>query len=159
MPGYRPNDPSPASAHALVRAAERLAQQAGTILTPIRRHVYEILLDAEEPLGAYDVVGLLDGVGSARPTTAYRALDWLEDLGLIRKIRSLSKYVALKSGACDEPLAFMVCQECGSTEQIALGPESQGLFAAFEARGFQTLDPTIEISGRCMEHQRPADES
>ncbi len=148
---------SSCSTEARIAAAEHRASQAGSALTPIRRHIYEILLQAEEPLGAYDIVGCLDGVGCARPTTAYRALDWLEDLGLARKIRSVSKYVALKSGPSDAPLAFIICQECGTTEQIALGSESQELLSVFETKGFQTLNPTIEVSGRCLEHRRPAD--
>ena len=159
MPEYHRDDPTPVSAQALILAAQRLVVQAGTAFTPIRRHVYEILLGAEEPLGAYDIVGRLDGIRCARPTMAYRALDWLKGLGLIRKIRSLSKYVALKSVPIDAPLAFVICQECGTTEQIALGSESWGLFAVFEARGFQTLDPAIEISGRRMDYHLSTDDS
>jgi Fur family zinc uptake transcriptional regulator len=154
----RQDAPSPSWAEARIVAAERLASQAGATFTAIRRHVYEVLLHAKEPLGAYYIVDRLDGIGCARPTTAYRALDWLEDLGLIRKIRSLSKYVALKSGPSDAPLAFVICRECGTTEQIELGPESQKLLSVFEARGFQTLNPTLEISGRCLEHHRSADD-
>jgi Fur family zinc uptake transcriptional regulator len=151
----RQDAPSSSRAEALVLTAEQLAQREGSAFTSIRRHVYEILLDADAPLGAYEIAGRLDGIGCARPTTAYRALDWLEHLGLIRKIRSVSKYVALKSAPRDAPLAFVICQECGTTEQIALGPESHELLSIFETCGFQTLNPTIEVSGRCTAHHRP----
>ncbi|MCI4643411.1 MAG: transcriptional repressor, partial [Hyphomonadaceae bacterium] len=76
----------------LLHLAERSADQAGITLTRIRRHVYRMLLDADEPLGAYEIVDRLEGVGSAKPATAYRALSCLEVLGLVRKIKSLSKY-------------------------------------------------------------------
>lgn len=154
----RQDAPSSSSTEATILAAERRAEQEGVTFTSIRRYVYAILLEADEPLGAYDIAGRLDGIGCTKPTTAYRALEWLEGLGLIRKIRSVSKYVALKSGPQDTPLAFVICQECGTTEQIALGPESHELLSAFEVNGFQAVNPTIEVSGRCIEHHRLADE-
>lgn len=143
----------------LLQQAEQVAKQAGVSLTRIRRHVYELLLDADEPLGAYEVARSLEGVGSAKPATAYRALYFLEGLGLIRRIRSLSKFVALKSIAVAGPQAFVVCEECGTTEQIELGEESRALFAIVESAGFRNLDAAIELSGRCQDHSSSSDKS
>lgn len=138
---------------ALLLIAERTALRAGVTLTQIRRHVYSVLLDADAPLGAYDIVKTLDGVGAVAPVTAYRALNCLQELGLIHKIRSTAKYVALTSGPSDLPVAFVVCRECGTTEQIPLDLDPTRLLASAEAHGYGNIDPTIEITGFCQNHQ------
>lgn len=147
-----PPPPGDLPREALLELAERSANQAGVAFTRIRRHVYQVLLDANEPLGAYDIVDCLEGIGCAQPATAYRALNCLENLGFVRKIRSISKYVALRTGPSESPLAFVVCRECGTAEQIALGQDSADIFLRAKARGYQDLDKTIELTGCCKDH-------
>ncbi|MCI4643910.1 MAG: hypothetical protein MRY64_03920, partial [Hyphomonadaceae bacterium] len=63
-----------------------------------------------------------------------------------------SKYVALRTGPSEAPLAFVVCRDCGTAEQIPIDETSKTLFANALACGFQDLDATIEITGRCKGH-------
>ena len=121
-------------------------------MTRIRRHVYRLLLEAHEPLSAYHIAGRLDGIGSPKPATAYRALDCLEKIGLIKKIRSISKYVALRAGPSAAPLAFLICRECGSAEQVTAATESDALLQRAERSGFTQIDPIIELMGFCSQH-------
>ena len=136
-----------------MRHAEQTVRQSGRAFTRIRRHVYELLLYAEIPLGAYDMVDKLDGVGCAQPATAYRALYCLENLGLVRKIKSVSKYVPIARPHPEASIAFVVCRECGAAEQVTLELDSQPLLARARACGFQTLDLMIEFTGYCSDHQ------
>ncbi|WP_291076119.1 Fur family transcriptional regulator [Hyphomonas sp.] len=136
-----------------MRHAEQTIGKSGRAFTRIRRHVYELLLDAEMPLGAYDIMEKLEGVGCAQPATAYRALYFLENLGLIRKIKTVSKYVPIARPHPEASIAFVVCKECGAAEQVTLDLDNQRLLARAQACGFQTLDLMIEFTGYCSDHQ------
>lgn len=140
------------SKNELLVLAELAARESGTSFTAIRRHVYEVLLDADVPLGAYDILGTLEGVASTKPITAYRALDWLEALGLVRKIRSLAKYVALWTGPSHSPVAFLVCKECGLAEEVALGNEADRFLSVIAKKGYSAPDAVLEIIGCCAAH-------
>src|SRR4051794_40835295 len=63
-------------------------------LTPPRRRVLELLLSAEGPQKAYDLIAAYGDHGEpAKPPTVYRALDFLERLGFAHRIESLNAYV------------------------------------------------------------------
>src|SRR3954452_12703001 len=80
---------------------ETLLERAGTIcegrgarLTDLRRQVLGLILDAQGPTGAYDLLDRLKTtrIGAA-PPTVYRALDFLLEQGLIHKLERLSAFV------------------------------------------------------------------
>ena len=83
---------SPQDVEAFLTEAETLAARRGQRLTKIRRKVLRLLLESSEPSKAYDLLANLDGEGSAKPPTVYRALDFLQDVGLAHKIESLNAY-------------------------------------------------------------------
>lgn len=129
--------------------AERTAAAHNSRFTPIRRHIYKCLLETDRPLGAYDILDMLDGIGSAKPPTVYRTLDWLMEMGLVKKIESLSKYMA----ATNEQLALLLCQTCGHAETFDAGPALESLGNLARARGFQEQQTVIEILGQCSVHK------
>ena len=139
----------------LLLAAERIVSRSRRPFTRIRRYVYALLLQAGEPLGAYDIVESLEGVGCAQPATAYRALHFLEELGLIRKIKTVSKYVPVLNTHQNARVAFVICRECGTTEQVSLDIDCRRFMKRAEACGFQHLDMMIEFTGYCSSHQAP----
>ena len=62
--------------------AESLAYERGVALTPLRRRVLEMILEANRPLGAYALLaGLKTKTGRAMPPTVYRALAFLIEQG------------------------------------------------------------------------------
>ena len=71
--------------------AEALCQTRGVQLTPLRRDVLRLVLEAEAPIGAY---ALLDQLKASRakaaPPTVYRALDFLLEQGLIHRLERLN---------------------------------------------------------------------
>jgi len=121
--------------------AGEIARQSGSRLTPIRRHVYTCLLQSDTPLGAYDILDMLDGIGAQKPPTVYRALDWLMKIGLVKKVASVSKYVALQP------------QKCGQTESFDPGPMTESLKAIAQKNGFDNCETVIEIVGHCKGHR------
>jgi hypothetical protein len=64
--------------------AEVLCLERGQRLTPIRRKVLAALLGSHKPLGAYEIIDRLAPKGPRpAPITAYRALEFLRENGLV----------------------------------------------------------------------------
>ncbi len=99
-------------------------------LTPARRRVLEILLEHHKAMGAYDILALLsaEGLGS-QPPVVYRALDFLQDMGLAHKIESLNAYVACGHTNHAHSAVFIICDECGAAEELHAVATSEALAA------------------------------
>ena len=106
-----------------IAAAEAACAAVGETLTPLRRRVFELLLDHEGPAKAYD---LLDEIkpehAAAKPPTVYRALDFLVRLGLAHRIESQNAFVACDVGACARSTIFLICEKCGGSVEIRFRP-------------------------------------
>jgi Fur family zinc uptake transcriptional regulator len=133
----------------LLQAAADEAQLNGKSLTAIRKHVLNVLLEADQPLTAYEVLDSLEGVGSVSPPTAYRALDFLIHLGFIKRVESLNAYVALNQGPSDLPVAFFVCEKCGQAEEIDAADSVIGLISTVDNKGFGVSHASLEVRGDC----------
>ena len=130
--------------------AEALAQAQGARLTPVRRRVLEILLEDHRALGAYDVLQRLaaEGFGN-QPPVAYRALDFLVDLGLAHRIRRLNAFTAcLHPGEAHAP-AFLIYRTCNHVAEAPATPVRSALDAAASALGFTIERSNIEALGLC----------
>ena len=105
-------------ATALGQAEARCAQTQERLTTP-RRRVLELLLQAGQPVKAYDLISTyaVDGP-PAKPPTVYRALDFLEKQGFAHRIESLNAYVACRKEADGHAAAFLICDCCGVTREI-----------------------------------------
>ncbi|MEL6258257.1 MAG: Fur family transcriptional regulator [Pseudomonadota bacterium] len=129
--------------------AEAAAKEDGLRFTPIRRHVLQTLVDAGAPMKAYDLLRSLEGIGSDSPPTVYRALDFLTDLGAVRRVDSLNAFVALRFGATREEIAFAVCETCGRVSELAARPAFDALYEAAEDAGFKGLSASLEVRVQC----------
>ena len=130
-------------------AAEARAAQRGERMTAQRRRVLALLLEAGEPVKAYDLIARFGEDGqAAKPPTVYRALEFLEKTGMAHRIASISAYVACSVGDKAHAAAFLICDCCGATEEIA-PPEGEALKRAAEAAGYAIEHTTIEAHGRC----------
>ena len=140
---------SPSDAEAFLAEAQDLVQARGQKLTPIRRKVLHLLLQSEEPAKAYDLLANLDGEGAAKPPTVYRALDFLQEMGLAHKIESLNAYVACGHAKHDHSAVFLICDGCGSAEELHAVRTSAALADESLAAGFKTNNAVIEAHGLC----------
>lgn len=131
---------------ALAEADARCATAAERLTEP-RRRVLQLLLEAGQPVKAYDLMAAY-GDGGAKPPTVYRALEFLERLGFAHRLESLNAYVACRRSGEVHAAAFLICQCCGSTVEIE--PEvSAGVEAAAGAHGFTLQGLTLEARGLC----------
>ena len=159
-----PADFTPATTAKLDHAAQ-LCERRGSKLTELRRLVLGLILDAEAPTGAYDLLERLRAHrGAAAPPTVYRALDFLLEQGFIHRIERLSAFVgcigahdhaAGDHGAGDHgaehhhAAQFLICRTCGQATELDDHALAHALDHAAEAVGFKVTGATIEAEGTC----------
>jgi Fur family zinc uptake transcriptional regulator len=140
---------APQDTDAFLAEAEALVVRQGQRMTRIRRKVLRLLLESEGPSKAYDLLANLDGEGSAKPPTIYRALDFLQTAGLVHKIESLNAYVACGHTSHSHSAVFLICEVCEEAEELHAVATSRALKAETEAAGFAMTRAVIEVRGRC----------
>ena len=135
---------------AQIARAETLCAESGETFTPLRRRVLELLIDADGPAKAYDLLdGLKSDAGAAKPPTIYRALEFLTRLGLAHRVESLNAFVACDVGACARATIFLICDTCGGAEEFDAGHALVDVTEAAQADGFMIERTMIEAHGRC----------
>jgi Fur family zinc uptake transcriptional regulator len=101
---------------------------------------------------AYDLIARFGVDGqAAKPPTVYRALEFLERRGVVHRIASISAYVACTAEAVEgrsHAAAFLICDCCGATEEVAVAGGDAFAAAASQA-GYAIERTTIEGHGRC----------
>lgn len=99
--------------------ADAFATEHGLAWTPLRRQVYERVLAAQRPIGAYDLLAELEPQrGRVPPTTVYRALDFLVEHGFIHRIESKNAFFACCEIGVPHEGQFLICDSCGETVEI-----------------------------------------
>ena len=140
---------SPQDTEAFLQQAEKLLQEKGQRFTRIRRKVLKLLLDSSEPAKAYDLLANLDGEGAAKPPTIYRALDFLQSMGLAHKIESLNAYVACGHASHQHSAVFLICSDCGGAEELHATEIQSALNSETHAAGFHMQQAVVEARGVC----------
>ncbi|WP_408887846.1 Fur family transcriptional regulator [Roseococcus pinisoli] len=138
----------------LDRAAEHCAAR-GAQLTPLRRKVMRLVLEAGQPVGAYALLDRLrDDRGPAAPPTVYRALDFLVEQGLVHKLERLNAFTPCIEAGHDHgehghPHQFLICKTCGITTELTDHGVAHALEAAAKRAGFTPERMTVEVEGTC----------
>ena len=134
----------------LLQRAERLCDQRGIRFTPTRRQVFRLLAAHGNAISAYDLLAQLQQTEAhAKPPTVYRALEFLERKGMAHRIASISAYVACTGpGDHAHAAAFLICDCCGATEEVA-APLGDAFTQAAGSAGYVLERTTIEGHGRC----------
>jgi Fur family transcriptional regulator, zinc uptake regulator len=146
------------SIDAQLDAAAQACAREGAQLTELRRIVLRLILEAEGPLTAYQLLDRLKAIRTgAVPPTIYRALDFLMDHALIHKLERLSAFIPCRdAGHHDHAAQFLICRHCGTVAEI----EDQGVLKALERAaqraGFQPGVATVELDGTCAACARSA---
>ncbi len=148
-PTFQHHDHSHCAGGSLARA-EALMATRGARLTPVRKRVLEILLEAHKALGAYDVLQRLaaEGYGN-QPPVAYRALDFLVEQGLAHRIQRLNAFTACMHAGENHAPAFLICERCATVAEAPVAPVRAALEATATEMGFAIDRVTIEATGLC----------
>jgi Fur family zinc uptake transcriptional regulator len=131
--------------------AEAVCLERGQRLTAIRRKVLDELLGSHKPLGAYEIIDRLAHRGTRpAPITAYRALEFLRENGLVHRIESRNAFIAcVHSHPAGELVVFLICEHCGAVGEASSVELASSLTSAAGAAGFVPKSPVIEITGVC----------
>ncbi|RWR12062.1 Fur family transcriptional regulator [Paenirhodobacter populi] len=143
------HDHSHCAADTLARA-EAEAARLGLRLTPVRRRVLEILLEAHRAMGAYEVLDRLaaEGFGN-QPPVAYRALEFLVENGLAHRLRRLNAFAACMHPGEDHAPVFLICRVCDAVAEAPGAPVRAALDHAAADLGFAVERVNIEAVGLC----------
>ena len=145
----------------LLGRAGKICGARSVRLTELRRQVLGLILDAEAPTGAYDLLELLRRTRlGAAPPTVYRALDFLREQGLIHRLERLSAYVgcvAHDGEGHDHAAQFLICRTCAKVTEIEDSALAQALRRAAQRQGFSVSGATIEAEGLCAACASPLD--
>ena len=134
---------------ALARA-QRICTLRGARMTPVRRRVLELILRADQPTRAYALLAQLErGRGKLGPPTVYRALDFLLAHKLIHKVETSNAFVACGDVEHSHQSQFVICEDCGATEEIRDDEIVESLRRLGEGRGFAVDRQVIEARGLC----------
>jgi len=139
----------------VLSAAQRVCEQRKLRLTSRRYRVLEILLASHQPLGAYDILALLqqdDRSERVAPPIVYRALEFLLEQGLIHRIESRNAFISCVHPGHQSAAQFLICRDC---EQVAeLEHYDPALLAQADDLGFAVDHSVVEITGVCAQCQK-----
>ncbi|MCH8845240.1 MAG: transcriptional repressor [Proteobacteria bacterium] len=139
-------------ADSALSVAEETCNSRGVRLTKLRRRVLELVWSSHEPIKAYDILDILrnERSGSA-PPTVYRALEFLQDEGMVHKIESLNSYVGCGAPAHNHASQFLICHSCGAVAEMD-DIDIRNLIADKAAdMGFKIDKEIIEVKGICSQ--------
>ncbi len=140
---------------ALARA-ESLCLKKGARLTRLRKKILELIWQSHAPLGAYDLMDMLQASSDrsrVAPPTVYRSLDFLMEYGLIHKVHSLNAYIGCSSPSQAHSDALFICSDCGFTDEIHSNTIQQAINLSASQNRFAVKTQVLEVLGLC-EHCR-----
>lgn len=137
-----------------VTKASAWCVQHGEKFTPTRRAVFEILAAQDQALTAYQLLDRLQSdMPHAKPPTIYRALEFLQRLGMVHRIDSKNAFVVCDDFPHQHDSAFLVCQECGGVSELSMDHTLAEISAQSAAEGFTVSHATVELRGVCRHCQ------
>ena len=137
-----------------ITAAEHVCTSRGVQLTPIRHKILELIWNSHRAIKAYDLLDQIRPINdAAKPSTVYRALDFLLEQGLIHRVESLNAFVGCRSSGTRHDQLLLICTACHNVEERSA--PSVFLALADEAKNadFSPQRKTIEIHGLCKDCQ------
>ncbi len=130
-------------------SAEALCQRQRQRFTSIRRRVLELVWQQHKPVGAYELLELLQQDGRTAPPTVYRALDFLQQMGLVHRIASLNAYIGCAHPGEPHDGQFLICESCRSLAELDVPAITSAIAQSAASSGFTPRRHTVEIMGLC----------
>ncbi len=132
-----------------LQTAESLCQQQQQRFTAIRRRVLELVWRQHKPIGAYELLELLQQDGRTAPPTVYRALDFLQQTGLVHRLASLNAYIGCAHPGEPHDGQFLICESCKALAEMDMPTITSAIEESAAESGFEPRRQTVEILGLC----------
>ena len=150
-----------------LKAAKEQSQLRGVRFTPLRQQIYALVLQANKPVGAYDLITQLQQLRlkltnenannqaqkNVAPPTVYRSLEFLLSEGLIHQLTSLNAYIPCCHPRARHTAAFLICEHCQRVQECSSLPVQEMMSFAEQDVGFIVAHSVIELTGRCQNCQ------
>ena len=142
------------------------ARLAGAPVNALREQVLDIVLRQHGVIKAYAVLAQMQQESAApvAPPTAYRALDFWAEQGVLHKVAAVNGYVLCShaSHQCGHDCHghaenahhqsfILVCTECGAVDEQSLSSQWAALQAGVAASGFVLQEEHVVLTGRCRQ--------
>ncbi len=130
---------------------EHYHQSRGHELNANETVVHKILSKAKQPMSAYDIIPeMTKTLGRAiAPPTVYRALQHLENEGLVSRIESKNAYVLCTHPGEEHDCLFFICRKCGKAMEAPDKKISQMVRKEAQGLGFSASKQILEVLGVC----------
>ena len=134
----------------LIAEVEHHCRSRGLRLTPTRRRVLELVLAADGPVKAYDLLDQLkvERPGAA-PPTIYRALDFLLENHFIHRLETLNAFISCIHPEHQHQGHFLICEKCQSVMEVHHPALTRVLAEVAAEHDFVATRQVLEIYGRC----------
>lgn len=130
---------------ARLQSARETVENRGDRFTPLREHVLELIMTDGGAVKAYDLLDRLrPDLGSPKPPTVYRALDFLSKHGLIHRVEALNAFIACDHSHKGHLAEFFICEKCQAVEERHAHDH-----ADCKPDGFQIRRSVVEHYGQC----------
>lgn len=117
-----------------------------------RSQVLSILLSSDRPMGAYQILDAMrERQPRVAPPTVYRALDFLQQYGLIHKLETLHAYISCSHPDHAHHSQFLICTACGDVTELSDTEIAHSLDHAAAASGFEPNRDVVEMTGHCAQ--------
>jgi Fur family zinc uptake transcriptional regulator len=128
-----------------LEAARSVVTEAGERFTPLREHVLELIIVDGGAIKAYDLLDKLrPDLGSPKPPTVYRALEFLSRHGLIHRVEALNAFIACDHEHEGHLAEFFICENCQTVEERHAHDHTD-----CKPDGFNIRRSVVEHYGQC----------
>ncbi|WP_425319072.1 Fur family transcriptional regulator [Snodgrassella alvi] len=140
--------------------------QQGVTVTQLRTQVLDIVLNMSGVIKAYQVLASMQQQSNSTvaPPTAYRALDFWAEQGVLHKIPAVNGYILCRHAQhecdshCQDNIVHhsdfvLVCNQCGAVDEQSLSSEWAALRQRAADNGFMLNDEHIVLTGICTHCQ------
>lgn len=140
---------------AILDKASEHCQQLGERLTPKRERLLDLLLAADGPKSAYDLIHDHQAAYGEAPAamSVYRMLNFLVESGLAHKLATTNQFLACSHISCDhehEVPQFLICDRCQTVEEVGIQRTLMAELKASASRiGFEMGSQQLEVHGLC----------
>lgn len=141
--------------HPSIDDIKAICRDRGARFTQGRQQAFEALLAIGKPVSAYDLLSYLETSTGNKlaPLTVYRSLDFLAEQGFVHKITSNHTFTVCVHPEHEHSAMHLVCNECGSGQELPIADIKPALHAAASQYGFLIDQNIVELQGVCQRCQ------
>lgn len=130
-----------------------LSCKTHSTLTPKRQRVLDVLVNAQKPLSAYEIVERYNEAVEKpiHAMSVYRILEFLKSVNLIAHLHSVNKFLAQGDPevAGNSVRLYVTCQKCCGVQILTLDKITATIQTHIQRLGYQLTSHSLEVSGLC----------